>query len=480
VDELVFLDATGQAALVREGKVSSTELVCAAIERIEQLNPELNAVIHPMFELALERAQAPLTGPFSGVPFLLKDLGAEYRGTPLTDGSAFVAGRYSSTSDSELVRRYKAAGLVILGKTNTSEFGLLPATEPEHFGPTRNPWDTSRGTGGSSGGSAAAVATGMVPVAHASDGGGSIRIPAACCGLVGLKPTRGRNSLAPYIGDIAGGIIHEHAVTRSVRDSAALLDVTAGPMPGDPYCPSPPQGPFNKEAGRDPGKLRIGLGTTPLNGAQTHPQCIAAARNTAALCEELGHVVEEASPGVESTKLFKSFGQVMTGYLGWTIAAWEQRTGKIPAEQDFESATWQMFQNSKKQTGADYLLAWQRLQECCRQFAGFFTEYDLWLTPTMACPPAPLGYFDYSPEHRSRYIARLGDYTGFTLIANATGQPAISLPLHWMEQENGSQLPIGVQFTGRYGDEAGLIRLAAQLERARPWLHRHPPIDFCK
>ncbi|NCF62181.1 MAG: amidase [Gammaproteobacteria bacterium] len=473
MNEIAFLDATAQAELIRRKEVSSEELVSSAIERIERLNPVLNAVIHPLYEQARETSRAPLPGPFSGVPFLVKDLAAEVEGAPLADGSGFAAGRYLSGSDSELVRRFKAAGLIILGKTNTSEFGLLPTTEPERFGPTRNPWDTSRGPGGSSGGSAAAVASGMVAAGHASDGGGSIRIPASCCGLVGLKPTRGRNSLAPAIGDIAGGIIHEHVVTRSVRDSAAILDATAGAMPGDPYYPPRPERAFAEETGRDPGRLRIGLGTVPLNQATAHPECIAAAQSVAALCEELGHGVEEASPRVDSGSLFRSFGQVMTGYLGWNIAAWERRTGHAPVEEDFEAATWRTYQHSLTQSGGDYLLAWQDLQKSCRDFAAFFTDYDLWLTPTLAQPPVPLGYFDYTHETRKQYIAHLGDFTCFTLIANATGQPAISLPLYWTE----SGLPVGVQLTGRYGDEATLIRMAAQLERARPWSHRRPPLE---
>ena len=477
MDEFAFEDATAQADLVRRKEVSPTELVGAAIERIERLNPTLNAVIHPLFEQAMETARAPEPGPFSGVPFLFKDLAAECRGAPLADGSGFAAGRYISRADSELVRRYKTAGLVILGKSNTSEFGLLPTTEPERFGPTRNPWDSSRGPGGSSGGSAAAVASGMVPAGHASDGGGSIRIPASCCGLVGLKPTRGRNSLAPGIGDIAGGIIHEHVVTRSVRDSAAILDLTNGPMPGDPYFPPRPERPFVEEVGRDPERLRIGLGTLPLTGAAAHPDCVAAAQSTALLCEELGHDVAEASPVVESHQLFKSFGLVMTAYLGWTIAAWERRTGRAPTEEDFEPATWRMYRHSLAQSGGDYLLAWQDLQKSCRDFAGFFTDHDIWLTPTLAQPPVPLGYFDYTHEKRKQYIARLGDFTGFTLIANATGQPAISLPLHWTQNKAGGRLPLGVQLTGRYGDEATLIRLAAQLEQARPWTHHRPPVN---
>ncbi len=474
MDNLAFLDATAQADLVRRKEVSPVELVDGAIARIEKLNPELNAVILPLYEQARTAASSVSLGaPFAGVPFLLKDLVAELEGTPLSDGSAFLAGHNISSRDSELVRRFKKAGFVILAKTNSSEFGLMPTTEPHHFGSTRNPWDTSRGTGGSSGGSAAAVASGMVSAAHANDGGGSIRIPASACGLVGLKPTRGRNSLAPNYGDIASGIIHEHVVTRSVRDSAAILDATAGPMPGDPHIAPAPERPFAEEVGRDPGLLRIGFGTTPLTGAPAHPDCIAGAQMAAKLCEELGHDVSETSPSVDSRLLFKSFGALMTGYLRWVIDDSARKTGRAPSENDFEPVTWKMYENGQKQSGGDYLLAIQDLQKVSRDFGSFFSDCDVWLTPTLAQPPVPIGYFDYSPETRDEHLAHLGDFTGFTLIANATGQPAISVPLHWTNDG----LPVGIQLTGRYGDEALLIRLAAQLEQALPWSDRRPPIS---
>jgi amidase len=312
----------------------------------------------------------------------------------------------------------------------------------------------------------------MVAAAHANDGGGSIRIPASCCGLVGLKPTRGRNSLGPAYGDIASGIICEHVVTRSVRDSAAILDATAGSLPGDPYAPTPPERAFADEVGRDPGRLRIGLGTVPLTGVPAHGDCVAAAESAARLCEELGHDMVEASPQVNSERLFKSFGILMTGYLCWVIDDWVRRIGRAPSEESFESVTWQMYQNGKNLTGGEYLMAVEDLQQVARDFAGFFVDHDVWLTPTLAQPPVPLGYFDYTPETKRQHIERLGEFTGFTLVANATGQPAISLPLHWSDDG----LPIGVQLTGRYGDEATLIGLAAQLELARPWAERRPPM----
>jgi amidase len=348
----------------------------------------------------------------------------------------------------------------------------MPTTEPRHFGPSRNPWNTDMTTGGSSGGSTAAVASGMVAAAHANDGGGSIRVPSSCCGLVGLKPTRGRNSLGPEIGDAANGLLCDHVVTRSVRDSAAILDATACPMPGDPYYPALPERPFAEEVGRKPGQLRIGFGTVPLNGAPTHPDCVTAAESAAKLCEELGHDVVEASPTIDSEQLFKSFGSVWAGFLCWGIKDWAKRSGRTIEEELFEPATWRTYLHGERLTSGDYLMAVQELQRASRDAARFFNDYDLWLTPTLAQPPVPLGYFDYTRETRDQHIARLAEYTGFTLIANASGQPGISLPLHW----NNDELPIGVQLLGRYGDEATLIRLAAQLEEARPWSQRRPPV----
>jgi amidase len=474
VDDFAGLDAMDQAGLVRRGETSPPELVEASISRVERLNPRINAVIRPLFAEARRAADSVnLEAPFAGVPFLLKDLVADLKGTARGDGSAFVDGHYVADHDSELTHRYKAAGLVVIGKSNTSEFGLLPTTEPDSFGPTRNPWNLGCGSGGSSGGSAAAVAAGLVAAAHASDGGGSIRIPASCCGLVGLKPTRGRTSYAPDLGDVAGGILCDHVVTRSVRDSAALLDATAGPVAGDPDIAPSPDRPFLAEVSSDPGSLRIGLGTVALTGVAAHDDCVTAAQATAGTLQALGHEVEIESPVVDSGRLFKSFGGVMTGYLGWSIDKWAAAIGRKPTESDFEAVTWRMYEHSRRQPSADYLMAWQNLQACCRDFAAFFEKFDLWLTPTLVRPPAPLGYFGYDPENRMEHIEHLGHYTGFTLIANASGHPAVSLPLHWNEQG----LPIGVQLTGRFGAEAVLLRVAGQLERAMPWKQRRPSLD---
>ena len=344
MDELLDLDSTAQAKLVRRGELTAVDLVNASIAQIEKLNPSINAVIATFFERAREQAAAAANdGPFAGVPLLLKDIVAEYEGTSISEGSAFLANNYVSPKDSELVRRYREAGFIIVGKTNTPEFALLPTTEPAHFGPSRNPWNTEMTTGGSSGGSAAAVAAGMVAAAHGNDGGGSIRVPSSCCGLVGLKPTRGRNSMGPYYGDVANGLLCDHVITRSVRDTAAILDATAGPAAGDPYWPRTPDRPFAEEVKTKPKRLRIGLGTRPPTGASAHPDCIAAAESTAKLCEELGHEVVEASPNIDGARLYKAFGNVWAGFLCWAIKDWAARTGREPEEQYFELATWRTF-----------------------------------------------------------------------------------------------------------------------------------------
>ena len=474
MDDLAFLDATAQAELVRRKEVTPRELVDAAIARIERLNPALNAVVTPMYDLARGAASGPLPeGPFAGVPFLLKDLVAEYAGAPFTEGSAFLAGCYVPQSDSELVARYKRAGLIVLGKTNTSELGILPTAEPLLFGPTRNPWDTGRTPGGSSGGSAAAVAAGMVAMAHANDGGGSIRIPAACCGLFGLKPTRGRNPLGPHYGDIAGGLAAEHAVTRSVRDSAALLDATAGPAPGDPYWAPPPQRPFVQEVGADPGRLRIAFTAQALTGAAVHPDCVAAVHDAASLCGDLGHEVVEAAPPIDGRAAGRAFAVLWAAECAWAVDDWARRTGRTPAPELFEPLTWALQERGRRHSAAAYLLAVQDIQQVSRDVARFFLDYDVWLTPTLGEPPLPLGSFDSPAKDPTRGLRRSGAFAPFTYLCNVTGQPGMSVPLSW----NADGLPIGSHFTGRFGDEAALFRLAAQLEQALPWAGRRPPVS---
>ncbi len=470
--ELAFADATAMAQLVATGEVQPIELVDAAIERIERLNPKLNAVITTLFDQARDAARSDLpAGPFRGVPLLLKDILGFLAGVRQTSGSEFLRD-FVPGHDSELVVRLKKAGFVILGKTNAPELGILPTTEPRLFGPTRNPWNLERTPGGSSGGSAAAVASGMVPMAHANDGGGSIRIPASCCGLFGLKPTRARNPLGPDVGDIMGGLVVEHALTRSVRDSAALLDATCGPDIGDPYWAPPREQPYREEVQRDPGRLRIALTVAAPGGVPIHADCVAAARVAAALCESLGHHVEEAQPEIEAPLFLQSFISTWTAGCAATIDGMAIVTGRKPAADQFETLTWALYEMGRQVSGPNYVLAQLVLQRNARRIARFMEQYDVWLTPTLADPPLPLGSFDSPPEDPLAGLRRAIEFVPFTGIANATGQPAMSVPLMW----NADGLPVGVHFFGRFGDEATLFRLAAQLEAARPWRDRRPPV----
>jgi amidase len=469
--ELARLDATAQAGLVRRGEISAVELVEAAITSVENLNPVLNAVVTPTFERALDEVRAGVSGPFAGVPYLVKDLVVEVAGVRFTEGSVFLKDNVS-TFDSELVIRLRRAGLVLLGKTSTPEFGMAPTCEATLFGPTSNPWDTERSTSGSSGGSAAAVASGMVPMAHANDLGGSIRYPASACGVFGLKPTRARNPLGPEYGDAIGGWAVEHAVTRSVRDSAALLDATSGPAPGDPY-PAPAGGPFLPEVGQDPGRLRIAFTDRIADGSLGHPDCVAAVHDAAALCESLGHELVEAdlpglTPGVGA-----AIGTVFNAATAWIIGYWIRRLGREPAADELEFLTRAYWEGGRQVAAGDYLLAVEDCQAFSRVVAGFLTDYDLWLTPTLSTPPVALGEIVSTPEEPLRALERGGATVAYSgVVANITGNPAMSVPLYW----NGDEIPIGVHFLGRFGDESTLFRLAAQLEAARPWKDRRPPV----
>ena len=471
-DEIALLDATTQAELVRRGQVKPIELVDAAIARIERLNPTLNAVITPMFEQARAAACVPQpAGPFRGVPFLLKDLLTSYAGVRLSAGSTFLRD-FVPDHDSELVARLKRAGLVIVGKTNTPEFGLLATTEPRLFGPSRNPWDPMRTTGGSSGGSAAAVAAGMVAMAHGNDGGGSIRIPASCCGAFGLKPTRARNPLGPDVGDVMGGLAVEHAITRSVRDSAALLDATSGPDIGDPYCAPPPARPFVREVGADPGRLRIAFTTAAPTGVPIHADCVSAVREAAKLCSDLGHEISEGAPAIDGERFATCFITLWSVGCARAMEGNAILTGRRPAPDDFEELTWALAEQGRAVKASDYLLVVGLLQLMARQIARFFVNYDVWLTPTLAEPPLPLGSFDPKPGNPLYGLQRAAAFVPFTPLCNVTGQPAMSVPLFW----NAQGLPIGTHFVGRFGGEATLFRLAAQLEMARPWAARRPKV----
>jgi amidase len=471
-DEVAGLDATAQAELAGRGDATPVEMVEWAIERIERLNPSLNAVVTPTYDHALHMAGAGPTGPFAGVPYLLKDLAVEVDGVPFSEGSVFLRDNVS-TYTSELVVRLRRAGLVVLGKTNTPEFGMVPTCEPLLFGPTRNPWDVRRSTSGSSGGSAAAVSSGMVAMAHGNDLGGSIRFPAAACGLFGLKPTRARNPLGPEYGDVVSGWAVEHALTTSVRDSAALLDATAGPAPGDPYWAPRPTRPFAAEVGADPGRLRIAFFSRLPSGEPGNADCVAALDDAVGLCAGLGHEVVEANlPGL-TTEVGAAIGTVFTAATAWIVAYWTRHLGREPGANDLEPLTRAYWEAGARVTAAQYLLAIEDLQAFSRRVATFLGEVDLWLTPTMSEPPALLGEIASTAEAPLHAAERGGRTVAYpAVVANITGNPAMSVPLWWSDDD----LPIGVHFLGRYGDEATLLRLAAQLEAARPWAGRRPRV----
>jgi amidase len=485
-------DALGLADLVRRGEVSPRELLEEAIRRTESVNPRINAVICRMYDHAREHANGSLPqGPFTGVPFLVKDILQAYAGFPMTSGSRALAD-YVPPHDAEVVARFKRAGLVTFGKTNVPEFGLVAFTEPEAFGPTRNPWHLGRTPGGSSGGAAAAVAAGIVPMAGANDGGGSIRIPAACCGLFGLKPTRGRVPVGPYFGEVWEGAAVDHVLTRSVRDSAVMLDAIAGPDLGSPYQIPDPERPYAEEIHREPGRLRIAFSTRSPIGAEVHPECLLAVERTARLLESLGHEVEEAEPEVDGLAVGRAY---LTLYFGQIAAdqKWLVELKGRGALRQLEVVTRALGAIGNGLSSGEYVAqrrAWNFFARAAGEFHG---AYDLHLTPTLAAPPVRIG--ELQPRGADRAALKLAtalrlgkallaaglidklvrenlSRTPFTQLANLTGQPSMSVPLHW----TADGLPTGVQFTARWGDEATLFRLAAQLEQAQPWWDRRPPL----
>jgi amidase len=470
-EEFESFDGLGLAELVRGRDASPAELLDAAVSRVEARNPELNAVVTRMYDQARAAiAEGLPAGPFTGVPYLLKDLGAHYTGAVTSFGSTLFKD-FVVDHDSEITARLRRAGLVIFGKTNTPELGLAASTEPRLFGPTRNPWNPAHSSGGSSGGSAAAVAAGMVPMAHATDGGGSIRIPASCCGLFGLKPTRARNPMGPDAGEGWGGASVGHAVTRTVRDSAALLDATSGPDVGDPYWAPPPTRPFLDEVGRDPERLRIALTTRPWNGQPVDPECAEAATAAARLCERLGHHVEEATPGVDARLLGEASLIIVSANIRAALEARAAALGRELAAGDVERLTWARAMDGHTARAADYARSIGVIHRTGRVVARFFTRYDILLSPTMCRPPYPLGVLDLMTEDVERYTQAILGAIGFTSLFNSAGCPAMSVPLSWSR----AGLPIGVQFAAPFGDEAALFRLGAQLETAQPWATRRPP-----
>jgi len=474
--DLSTLDAIAQAELVRRGDATPRELVASAIERIERVNPKLNAVITPLFEKALAAADSPAlpAGPFRGVPYLLKDLSATSAGDPFYAGMRFLRDlRWTEGEDTGLVTRLRAAGFVVVGRTNVPELGPVPTTEPVAFGPTRNPWNPAHSSGGSSGGSAAAVASGMVPAAHATDGGGSIRIPASECGLVGLKPSRGRVSMGPQAADSWHGLVIEHAVTHTVRDSAALLDVVAGPLPGDPYMAPPPARPFLHEVGAPPGRLRVGVLATQPSGQPIHPECAAAAREAGKLFQSLGHAVSESHPvALDDHEALRQTILVVSAWTARDLDYWSERTGRPIGEADVEPMIWALAEMGRPISAADYIRSATLMQLWARRIASWWTEFDLLVTPTIPDPPPPLGEFDAQPDAPLAGFARGGHFVMFTMPYNVTGQPAVSLPLAWSRDG----LPLGVQLVAAYGREDLLFRVAAQLEEARSWRERRPPL----
>lgn len=475
--DLATLDATAQAELVRSGEATPTELVDAAIARIEKLNPELNAVIHPRFEEARAEAASPdlPDGPFRGVPFLLKDLGGNLTGAPYHAGMALLKRHaFRAERDAYLTERLRRAGFVFVGRTNTPELGLAPTTEPEAYGPSRNPWDTERSPGGSSGGASAAVASGMVPAAHASDGGGSIRIPATHCGLVGLKPTRGRSSFGPDLGDRWNGFSVELVVSHTVRDTAGILDVVAGPAPGDPYFAPLPSRPFAESVGRDPGRLRIGLMARGPRDVEIDPECAAAARNTGEALAALGHeVVESHPPAIESPEFGVGVATVISCNVARALDAWGEKLGVTVTADDVEPMTWALAEIGRGMSSARFLRGIERVHALSREMAAWWESgFDLLLSPTCGKPPPLLGSLGPEEGNPLAGFANAAIYAIYTSPFNATGQPAISLPLHWTPDG----LPVGSQLAAPTGREDLLLAVSAQLEGARPWADRRPPL----
>lgn len=467
-------DGLGLAELIARKKIKPSELVDEAISRAEAVNPKLNAVVFADYDRARASAKGRLPkGPFAGVPFFLKDIGAIAKGMPTRQASRFMP-PLPSDHDSVLTARFRAAGLVLLGKTNVPEFGLVATTESDLYGPAHNPWNLAHSTGGSSGGSGALVAAGVVPMAHANDGGGSIRIPASCCGLVGLKPTRARITYAPDMGEAVDGLANDLVVTRSVRDTAAVLDAVQGGVAGDPYWAPPAEPSYLDAIRRKPKRLRVAFALRRLDGGKLHPDCVAAVKAAAKLCESLGHIVEEASPPLDQSQLTPAFMGLWSGGLAAGIDLIARLTGAKPQRSHFEGLTWGLYQLGRSISVSDYLNGKAALQMAGRIAAKFHETYDVWLTPTLGAPPAPLGTFDMHETDPVKSFAPMIEYVPFTAMQNATGQPAINLPLHWNRQG----LPIGVQFAGRYGDEVTLLRLAAQLEKASPWAARYRKIKL--
>jgi len=490
-------DGLGLAELIRKNEVSAQEVCKEAIRRIDDVNPAINAVITPMYDIARQFSQESIPeGPFAGVPFLLKDLMAAYAGVPLTNGCRGLR-NYVPDYDSELVKRYKKTGVNILGKTNTPEFGLVAYTEPELHGPTRNPWNTDHTPGGSSGGSAAAVASGMVPLASGGDGGGSIRIPSSCCGLFGLKPSRGRTPTGPVHGELWQGAAIEHVISRSVRDSAAMLDATCGADNGAPFRVEMPERPYMQEIEREPGRLKVAFNTRSPMETPVHPEYVKATVETALLLQKMGHAVEETEPPIDGKALGMSYMSMYFGEVAADINELKLLLGRDATRDDVETLTWTLGLLGRATSAFSFVNAIRKWGEASRIMGKFHETYDVYLTPTIAQPPIRVGAlkpksFEKAALNmvnslglgktlkRSGIIEKLAvenlSKTPFTQLANFTGQPAMSVPLHWSPDG----LPCGMQFMARIGDEATLFRLAKQLEEEKPWFDKNPEAVYAR
>jgi amidase len=463
-------DAVGLAALVAAGDVTASELMEAAIARCEARNPALNAVVQKLYDMGRDFAGAELPkSPIAGAPYLIKDLGAAIAGTPTTGGSKFMADVVPDF-DSETVKRLKAAGMTIFGKTNTCEFGMSITCEPQFYGPTKNPWNDEVTPGGSSGGAASAVSARILPAAHSSDGFGSIRVPASCCGLVGLKPTRGRNSFAPGLGERTGGTVAEHTVSITVRDTAAILDATAGPSPGDPYFAPPPARPWLTEVSSDPGKLRVAFTYGGSTGAVCDGEHKRVLDETLKVLSDLGHMVEEVDPPIDNDEMQEIFRTLMASNAAQTIRSHPTK-GRLPLEGEVEKVVAATAAKGESVTGYDVFLAQGRMHGCGRRMAAFHDDWDVLLTPGLGHMPPKLGWLDMMMDDADKYWDRVAAFSPYTVWFNLTGAPAISLPTGQTEEG----FPVSVQVVGRFADEATLFRLSGQLEQAMPWRDRRPP-----
>ena len=464
-------DAVGLAEAIRCKDLHPREVLDAALDRLRAVNPQVNAITYLDESAVADARQMPAAGPLGGVPYFIKDLHAPVLGMPLTHGSRLFATQQMDF-DSETVVRLRKSGVRILGRTASAELGMSPSTETALTGATRNPWDLTRTAGGSSGGAGAAVAAGILPATHATDSGGSIRIPAACNGLVGLKPTRGLLPTGPHRGDASHGLSHEHAVTRSVRDCAALLDATAGPDAGAPYFTQKPAQDYLKLIERPPRRLKIAYTTQTYRNQPVHPECEAAVLETVRHLEALGHHVEPGVPGFDVSALGAATGVLLLTGLAAQVRAREAILGRAAREDELEPVTWEAVRRAQSISGMDYASQFHVINHEVRRIGKFFQSVDVLITPTLASPPVPLGTLSTQTLSLEEFRLAASAFSSFTGIFNATGQPAISLPLHWTPEG----LPVGVQFAGKFGEDATLLQLAAEIERSRPWFHRVAPL----